>query len=103
MHPPVLTEHGRIWTHIRPEGRRIDETRNNKHGGFGMLHGLLSSHRVRALLLVPAAALLTGLGGCVAQQGYDQAMAENRSLKDQNQQLLADAQQARSEAEIQAL
>jgi chemotaxis protein MotB len=86
----------------------LDVRRTNKHGGFGMLQRLFSltdqlslgHHRVRALLLAPAAAMLMGLGGCVAQQGYDQAMAENRSLKDQNQQLLADSQQARSEAEI---
>lgn len=67
-----------------------------------MLQRLLSltDHRVRAALFATAAAALASLGGCVAQQPYDQVMAENRSLKDQNQQLQADAQQARSESEI---
>jgi chemotaxis protein MotB len=67
-----------------------------------MLQRLLSltDHRVRAALFATAAAALASLGGCVAQQPYDQVMAENRSLKDQNQQLQADAQQSRSEAEI---
>jgi chemotaxis protein MotB len=60
----------------------------------------LSPHRVRAALFATAAAALASLGGCVAQQPYDQVMAENRSLKDQNQQLQSDAQQARSESEI---
>lgn len=61
---------------------------------------ITASHRVRACLLGGTAAAVSVLGGCVAQQGYDQAVSENRSLKDQNQQLQADAQQARSEAEI---
>ncbi len=67
-----------------------------------MLQRLLSltDHRVRAALFATAAAALASVGGCVAQQPYDQVMAENRSLKDQNQQLQADAQQSRSEAAI---
>jgi chemotaxis protein MotB len=60
----------------------------------------LTDHRVRVGLLGVAAAALSVLGGCVGQQPYDQVMAENRSLKDQNQQLQAESQAARSETEI---
>lgn len=60
----------------------------------------LTDHRARAGLLAVAAAAISSLTGCVGQQPYDQVMAENRSLKDQNLQLQAESQAARSETEI---